>query len=72
MLENLRGVVVITSLASMTVLSLRILLPGEVVDLAPQTLRLWAFSAVYLAAGRLALDWTQARPAAHGELASRR
>ena len=39
------------SLAAMTVVSLRILLPGNVDNLAPQMLRLFAFSAVYLAAG---------------------
>ena len=43
----------------MAVVSLRILLPGNVDDLAPQSLRLLAFSAVYLAAGRIALDWAQ-------------
>ena len=59
MLDNLKRVITAVVLASMTLLTLRILLPGEVDDLAGQTLRLLAFSAVYLAAGRIAFDWTQ-------------
>jgi hypothetical protein len=53
----------------MGVLTLRILLPGSVHDLAPQSLRLFAFSAVYLAAGRIAFDWTQLMARRHGDLA---
>jgi exopolysaccharide biosynthesis polyprenyl glycosylphosphotransferase len=68
-LDNLRRVVGATVLASMALLALRILLPGDVDDLAPQSLRLLAFSAVYLAAGRVAFDWTQAMARRHGELA---
>jgi exopolysaccharide biosynthesis polyprenyl glycosylphosphotransferase len=69
MLDNLKRVVTAVVLASMTLLTLRILLPGEVDDLAGQTLRLLAFSAVYLAAGRVAFDWTQLMARRHGELA---
>jgi exopolysaccharide biosynthesis polyprenyl glycosylphosphotransferase len=36
-------------------------------DLAPQSLRLLAFSAVYLAAGRVALDWSQLKARRLGE-----
>jgi len=61
MLDSVRNVVVATLLASMAVVSLRILLPGNVDDLAPQSLRLLAFSAVYLIAGRVALDWAHIR-----------
>jgi exopolysaccharide biosynthesis polyprenyl glycosylphosphotransferase len=68
-LDNLKRVVTAVVLASMTLLTLRILLPGEVDDLAGQTLRLLAFSAVYLAAGRVAFDWTQLMARRHGELA---
>jgi exopolysaccharide biosynthesis polyprenyl glycosylphosphotransferase len=67
-LDDARAVVTTAALASMTVLSLRILLPGNVGDLAPQSLRLLAFSAVYLAAGRIALDWAQLTARRHGEL----
>ena len=59
MLESARKVIAATALAAMTLVSLRILLPGNVDNLAPQTLRLLAFSAVYLTAGRIALDWAQ-------------
>ena len=58
-LDDIRTVAATTVFASMAVLSLRILLPGDVSDLAPQSLRLLAFSAVYLTAGRVALDWAQ-------------
>ena len=68
-LDDLRTVVTMTALASMVLLTLRILLPGEVDDLASQSLRLWAFSAVYLAAGRVALDWAQLKARRDGELA---
>ena len=68
-LDDLRGILAVTALASMAVLSLRILLPGDVDDLAPQSLRLLAFSAVYLAAGRVAYNWAQLNARRHGELA---
>src|SRR5262249_30790840 len=61
MLDSARKVVAATALASMAVVSLRILLPGNVDDLAPQSLRLLAFSAVYRTAGRVALDWAHMR-----------
>ena len=61
MLDSARNVVAATVLASMALVSLRILLPGNVDDLAPQSLRLLAFSAVYLIAGRVALDWAHMR-----------
>jgi exopolysaccharide biosynthesis polyprenyl glycosylphosphotransferase len=68
-LDTVRNVVIATALASMAIVSLRILLPGEVQDLAPQTLRLLAFSAVYLTAGRIAFDWAQLKARRHGEAA---
>ncbi|MFL5920683.1 MAG: exopolysaccharide biosynthesis polyprenyl glycosylphosphotransferase [Gaiellaceae bacterium] len=68
-LDNLRRVLAATALASMILLTLRILLPGDVDDLAGQSLRLLAFSAVYLAAGRVAFDWSQLMARRHGELA---
>jgi exopolysaccharide biosynthesis polyprenyl glycosylphosphotransferase len=70
MLDSARNVVMATVLASMALVSLRILLPGNVDDLAPQSLRLLAFSAVYLTAGRVALDWAHMR--ARRELESAR
>ena len=68
LLENLRGVVAATSLAAMTVLTLRELF-GEPVDLAPQTIRPWAFATAYVVAGRIALHWSHAAgaPAGRGD-----
>jgi exopolysaccharide biosynthesis polyprenyl glycosylphosphotransferase len=68
-LDDVRGILAATALASMAVLSLRTLLPGDVDDLAPQSLRLLAFSLVYLAAGRVAFDWAQLNARRSGELA---
>jgi len=67
-LDDVRTVVAVSVFATMAVLSLRILLPGDVSDLAPQSLRLLAFSAVYVAAGRVALDWSQLKARRLGEL----
>ena len=66
-LDDVRTILAAVVFASMAVLSLRILLPGDVSDLAPQSLRLLAFSAVYLAAGRVALDWSQLKARRLGE-----
>ena len=65
-LEDLRGVVVATSLSAMTVLTLRELLT-EPADLSAQSIRPWAFATVYLAAGRIALHWSRAHARRHGE-----
>jgi exopolysaccharide biosynthesis polyprenyl glycosylphosphotransferase len=66
LLENLRGVVAATSLAAMTVLTLREFF-GEPADLAAQTIRPWAFATAYVAAGRIALHWSQAQARRQGE-----
>jgi exopolysaccharide biosynthesis polyprenyl glycosylphosphotransferase len=66
MLEDLRVVVVGTTLAAMGVLTLRELL-GDPPDLAAQTIRMWAFAVAYLAAGRVALHWSRAQAHRHGE-----
>jgi exopolysaccharide biosynthesis polyprenyl glycosylphosphotransferase len=66
LLEDLRGVVVATSLAAMAVLTLREL-TTDVPDLAAQVIRPWAFATVYLAAGRVALHWSQSQSRRHGE-----
>jgi exopolysaccharide biosynthesis polyprenyl glycosylphosphotransferase len=57
-LDTLRSVVVATSLAGMAILSLRLLLTWDPL-IAVQTFRPWAFAAIYAAAGRGALYWTQ-------------
>ncbi|MFN2471272.1 MAG: sugar transferase [Gaiellaceae bacterium] len=65
-LDDLRGVVTVTALAAMVVLSLRVLLAdGEA--LAAEVFRPWVFATVYLAAGRAALSWSQTRARAQGD-----
>jgi exopolysaccharide biosynthesis polyprenyl glycosylphosphotransferase len=66
LLEDLRVVLVGTTLAAMGVLTLRELL-ADPPDLAAQTIRLWALAAAYLAAGRVALHWSRAQAHRHGE-----
>src|SRR5919197_5789484 len=68
-LDYVRAVLASTALAAMGLLTLRLLLPGGVDDLAAQSIRLWAFSAVYLSAGRIALDWAQVKSRRQGETA---
>jgi len=66
LLEDLRGVVAATSLAAIAVLTLRELI-GSTPELAPQVIRPWAFATVYVAAGRVALHWSQSQARRHGE-----
>jgi exopolysaccharide biosynthesis polyprenyl glycosylphosphotransferase len=66
LLEELRGVVTATSLAAMAVLTLRALLTDPP-DLVAQVIRPWAFATVYLAAGRVAIHWSQSQARRHGE-----
>jgi len=66
-LEDVRRVVTTTALAVMGILTLRLFVPGDVDDLSAQSIRLWAFSAVYLGAGRIALDWAQVKARRQGE-----
>jgi exopolysaccharide biosynthesis polyprenyl glycosylphosphotransferase len=66
LLEDLRSVVIATSLAAMGVLTLRELVaPPE--DLSGQTIRTWAFATAYVAAGRMALHWSRVQSYRHGE-----
>jgi exopolysaccharide biosynthesis polyprenyl glycosylphosphotransferase len=66
LLEELRVVIAATSLAAMAVLTLRALLT-EPSDLAAQVIRPWAFATVYVAAGRVALHWSQSQARRRGE-----
>jgi exopolysaccharide biosynthesis polyprenyl glycosylphosphotransferase len=68
-LDDVRTVLTSTALAVMGLITLRLLVPGDVDDLAAQSIRLWAFSAVYLGAGRIALDWAQVKARLQGEAA---
>jgi exopolysaccharide biosynthesis polyprenyl glycosylphosphotransferase len=66
LLEDLRSVVIATSLAAMGALTLRELVaPPE--DLSGQTIRIWAFATAYVAAGRVALHWSRVQSYRHGE-----
>jgi exopolysaccharide biosynthesis polyprenyl glycosylphosphotransferase len=66
MLEDVRVVITSTSLAAMAVLSAREIV-GDPPDLTAQTIRMWAFAAAYLSAGRIALHWSRAKAHRHGE-----
>jgi exopolysaccharide biosynthesis polyprenyl glycosylphosphotransferase len=66
LLDDLRGLVAVTSLAAMAVLSLRVLFTDAAVD-AAEVLRPWAFATGYLAAGRAALNWSQLAARREGE-----
>jgi exopolysaccharide biosynthesis polyprenyl glycosylphosphotransferase len=67
LLEDLRGIVAATSLAAIAVLALRELVSDAPPDLAAQVIRPWAFATVYLAAGRVALHWSQTQARRNGE-----
>jgi exopolysaccharide biosynthesis polyprenyl glycosylphosphotransferase len=66
LLDDLRGLVAVTSLAAMAILSMRVLLVDAAVD-AAEVLRPWAFATAYLAAGRAALNWSQLAARRDGE-----
>jgi exopolysaccharide biosynthesis polyprenyl glycosylphosphotransferase len=66
LLEEIRVVLVATSLAGMAVLSARELISAPP-DLSAQVIRTWAFASAYLAAGRVALHWSRAQSYRHGE-----
>src|SRR5687767_1596182 len=66
LLEDLRGVVAATSLSAMAVLTLRELL-ADPSNLATEVIRPWAFATVYVAAGRVALHWSQTQSRRQGE-----
>jgi len=66
LLEDLRGVVIATSLAGMVVLSARELIAAPT-DLSAQAIRTWAFATAYVAAGRVTLHWSRTQSYRHGE-----
>ena len=68
-LDDVRSVLTATVVAAMAVVSVRVLLPGDLHEIGPQTLRILAFSAVYLVAGRVAFDWAQDKARRQGEAA---
>ncbi len=65
-LDDLRSILVTTTIAAMIVLTGRVLL-GSTGDLATETARLWAFALAYVSAGRLAWYWSHRRARVVGE-----
>jgi exopolysaccharide biosynthesis polyprenyl glycosylphosphotransferase len=68
-LDDVRELIVIAALAAMGVLVLRVLFSDSLLSGA-QTVRLWAFAAAYLIAGRTALAWAEGRARRRGDSAS--
>jgi exopolysaccharide biosynthesis polyprenyl glycosylphosphotransferase len=66
LLEDLRVILIATSLSAMAVLSIRELLSAPP-DLSAQVIRTWAFATAYVAAGRIALHWSRTQSYRHGE-----
>jgi exopolysaccharide biosynthesis polyprenyl glycosylphosphotransferase len=67
-LDAVKSILLATTVAAMVALTARVLF-GDSDDLATDSLRLWAFAAVYVASGRVALYWSQQRARALGESA---
>jgi exopolysaccharide biosynthesis polyprenyl glycosylphosphotransferase len=65
-LDDLRSILVATSIAAMIVLTGRVF-SGSPVDLDTETARLWAFALAYVSAGRLAWYWAHQRAHEAGE-----
>jgi exopolysaccharide biosynthesis polyprenyl glycosylphosphotransferase len=66
LLDDLRSLVAVTSLAAMALLSSYVLLTDAAVGGA-EVVRPWAFATAYLAAGRAALYWSQVAARREGE-----
>jgi exopolysaccharide biosynthesis polyprenyl glycosylphosphotransferase len=66
LLDDLRGLIAVTSLSAMAVLSMRVLFTDATID-AAEVLRPWAFATAYVAAGRAALYWSQLAARRAGE-----
>jgi exopolysaccharide biosynthesis polyprenyl glycosylphosphotransferase len=64
-LDDVRRIVVATSFAATTVLTVQLLVTPTAS--ASQILRPWAFALVYVTAGRIALYWSQTKARAAGE-----
>jgi exopolysaccharide biosynthesis polyprenyl glycosylphosphotransferase len=65
LLDDLKTLVGVTSLAAMAILSMRVLF-ADGVD-AAEVVRPWAFATAYMAAGRAALYWSQLAARREGE-----
>ena len=67
LLDDLRSLVVAVGLATMVVVTLRVMFYAAPSYTAAETLRVAVFAAVYLAAGRAGLDLTQSRARRSGD-----
>jgi len=67
LLDDMRSLVVAIGLATMAVVTLRVMFYTAPQHTAPETLRLAVFAAVYLAAGRIGLDFSQTHARRSGE-----
>ena len=65
-IEDVSAIAVTTTTAAMGVLSLRALM-GDTDNALADSLRPWAFAVVYVAAGRVAVYWSQSRAREQGE-----
>jgi exopolysaccharide biosynthesis polyprenyl glycosylphosphotransferase len=65
-LDDVPRIAVATTVAAMIILTIRTLL-GDSQAVLEESLRPWAFALVYVAAGRVALYWSQARSREQGE-----
>ena len=65
-LDDVRRVAMSITLAAMIVVSVRLLLSASP-NLAAETIRPWGFALVYVAAGRVALYWSQTKARRGGE-----
>ena len=66
-LDDLRAILIATTVAAMIVLTARLLL-GSTADVATESARLWAFALAYVSAGRVAWYWSHQRARAGGEI----
>jgi exopolysaccharide biosynthesis polyprenyl glycosylphosphotransferase len=69
-LDDVRAIACATTLAAMTVLTLRLLVDASP-SLALEIVRPWAFGLVYVSAGRVALYWSQTKARIMGEAGRR-
>jgi len=67
LLDDLRGVIAVTAIAAMAVISARVLI-GADQDVAAETAYFWALATVLIGAGRTALLRTEARARRRGEV----
>ncbi len=65
-LEDLRSILFATSIAAMSIVTVRVLVEADLAA-ADETVRLWAFAAVFLVGGRALLSWSEVAARRRGE-----